>query len=349
MYEISILSGEKARQIIDTEQVYLAWKSSSAELAGRYAGSMAFKRVAGREYLYRKIGKSWKSLGPRAEQTDMAYTRFHEGRQELRSRTAKLAERLNELAAVNRAMGLGRMPLIAARILRAIDSAKLMGSALDVAGTHCLFAYERMAGVRIDSQLVATGDVDLLLDTRTNLRMLARRMPEDGWLGLLTGVDRSFRLLAKNGFRAANRDGFFVDLIAPAATNPMKPKRLTREIVENDLIPVEIAGLAWLVSSPKIEVTVLDARGFPLTMTAPDPRSFALHKMWMSERSDRDPLKRKRDKDQAHLIATLIASHLPHLRFDDTALQALPLELRQLSTKLAGEPHSSVISLEPGW
>lgn len=347
MYEISVLSGEKARQVIDTEQVYLAWKSASAELAGRYAGSMAFKNVAGRDYLYRKTGKSWKSLGPRTEQTENTFTRFHQGRQELRSRTARLAERLNELAAVNRAMDLGRMPLIAARILRALDAAKLMGSALDVAGTHCLFAYERMAGVRIDSQLVATGD--LLFDMRTNLRLLARHMPENGWLGLLTGVDRSFRLLAKGGFRAVNKDGFFVDLITPAATNPMKPKRPTKELRENDLTAVEIEGLVWLVSSPKIEVTVLDARGFPLTMTAPDPRSFALHKMWMSERDDRDPLKRRRDKDQAHLVANLIASHLPHLRFDETALQALPLELRQLSTKLAGEPPPASTVLEPDW
>jgi len=348
MYEISILSGEKARQIIDTEQVYLGWKAASDELATRYTGSMTFKKVGEREYLYRKSGKSWQSLGPRNEKTENTFARFHDGRRDLRDTAARLANRLNELAAVNRAMGLGRMPLIAARILRAMDSANLMGSALDVAGTHCLFGYERMAGVRIDSQLVATGDIDLLFDMRTNLRLLAKHMPEDGWLGLLTAVDRSFRLLSKGSFRAVNKEGFLVDLITPTSADPVKLKR-SAKVNENDLTAVEIEGLVWLVNSPKIEVTVLDARGFPLTMSVPDPRCFALHKMWMSERNDRDPLKRRRDKDQAYLVSELIASHLPHLRFDDPALQALPLELRQLATKLAGEPSPAPASLEPDW
>ncbi|WP_426128080.1 nucleotidyltransferase family protein [Pararhizobium sp. PWRC1-1] len=241
------------------------------------------------------------------------------------------------------------MPLIAARILRATDSAHLMGSALDIAGTHCLFAYERLAGVHIDSQLVATGDIDLLLDRRTSLRLLARHMPQEGWLGLLTSVDQSFRLLSKGSYRAVNKDGFLVDLITPQSADPIKPGRLETPHA-TDLTPVEIEGLKWLVNSPKIEQTVLDARGFPLTMSVPDPRSFALHKIWVSEREDRDPLKQRRDKDQAYLVAELIAKHLPHLSFEDSALNALPLELRRRAATLAAETREiTPPSLEPDW
>lgn len=349
MFYINVISGEKARQIIDTEQVYLAWKAGAQELAARYAGSMTFKKVGKHEYLYRKAGRTWKSLGPRGEKTERAFASFHEGRQALRGTVTSLAQRLNELAAVNRAMGLGRMPLIAARILRAADSAHLLGSALCVAGTHCLFAYERMAGVHIDSQLVATGDIDLLFDRRTNLRLLARYLPQQGWLGLLTSVDQSFRLLSKGSYRAVNKDGFLADLITPHSSDPIKPGGL--DIPQgNDLTPVEIEGLKWLVNSPKIDLTVLDTRGFPLTMSVPDPRSFALHKIWVSEREDRDPLKQRRDKDQAYLVAELIAQHLPHLSFEDPALNALPLELRQRATALAaGTKESHPSSLEPDW
>jgi hypothetical protein len=349
MYNINIISGEKARQIIDTEQVYLAWRTASRELASRYAGSMAFKKVGKREYLYRKAEGIWKSLGPRGEETEKIFASFHDGRQTVRDTVASLVQRLNELAAVNRAMELGRVPLIAARLLRATNSTHLMGSALCIAGTHCLFAYERLAGVHIDSQLIATGDIDLLFDRRTSLRLLAKHMPQQGWLGLLTSVDKSFRLLSKGSYRAVNKDGFFVDLITPQSGDPVKPGRLEAP-QGNDLTPVEIEGLKWLVNSPKIELTVLDARGFPLMMSVPDPRSFALHKIWVSEREDRDPLKQRRDKDQAYLVAELIAKHLPHLSFDDPALNALPLELRNRATALATETRERTpSSLEPDW
>lgn len=349
IYNISEVSGEKARQIIDTEQVYLAWKAGSRELAARYAGSMAFKTVGKHQYLYRKARKAWKSLGPRNGETEKAFEAFHAGRQTLRDTVASLASRLNELAAINRAMGLGRVPLIAARILRAIDSANLMGSALDIAGTHCLFAYERMAGVHIDSQLIATGDIDLLLDRRTSLRLLATHVPPDGWIDRLKSVDQSFRLLSKGSYRAVNKDGFFVDLITPQSADPIKP--IGSDLIQGtDLTPVEIDGLKWLVNSPKIEVTVLDGRGFPLMMSVPDPRSFALHKIWISEREDRDPLKQGRDRDQAFLVGELIATHLPHLSFEDPALNAPPLELRRRAARLTNRTNRNApLALEPDW
>jgi hypothetical protein len=347
MFEINELSGEQSRQTIDSEQVFSSWRAASQELKSRYPGSMTFKTVARRDYLYRKTGTIWKSLGPRDENTELAHERFHQGREALRQRTATLAHRLNELAAVNRAMRLGRMPLVAARILRALDFAGLMGSAVDIAGTHCLFAYERMAGVRIDSQLVATGDIDILLDARTNLKLLGRNLPESGWLGLLQQIDRSFRLLAKGDFRAANDEGFMVDLITPQGPDPMKSGDLIPGRDHDDLTAVEIEGLIWLVNSPKIEVIVLDARGYPLLMSVPDPRSFALHKLWVSERTDRDAIKKRRDRDQAHLTARLIAEHLPHLRFDDRMLAALPADIRDLAKQLETRPESD--SLEPDW
>lgn len=92
---------------------------------------------------------------------------------------------------------------------------------------------------------------------------------------------------------------------------------------------------------------VLDARGYPVIMSVPDPRSFALHKLWVSERDDRDAIKKRRDRDQADLVARLLAEHMPHLRFDDPALQALPSELRQLAARFADKPEPA--SLEPGW
>ena len=129
--------------------------------------------------------------------------------------------------------------------------------------------------------------------------------------------------------RAANKDGFLVDLIMPLAADPMRPAtRNTVGVETDDLAAVEIEGLQWLVNSPKVEAVVIDERGYPLSCVSPDPRCFALHKRWLSERADRDPLKRVRDREQAVSVAQLVAAEMPHLRFDDPALGAMPRILR---------------------
>ena len=347
------LRSEQTRQLIDAEQVFSAYRAARSEQDRRFAGAMSWKHVRGSDYLYRKLGTRWVALGARGPETELAHRSFHEGRARHRERLSGLTARLDEMAPVNRAYGLGRVPIIAARILRALDGAKLMGTAVDVVGTHALYAYERMAGVFVTGGHLATGDVDLLYDARARLRLLGADVARSGLAGLLQKVDRSFALTGAGSFRAVNRDGFMVDLIQPPPKNRMAaPVRSRIGTNADDLSAVEIEGLAWLVNSPKVETIVMDARGYPLSFVTPDPRAFALHKLWLAERVDRDPLKKRRDKAQGNLIAELLTSRMPHLRFDDPALDALPRHLRAPWSKLdrTSQWNGSVAEpKEPNW
>ncbi len=351
MSEYRDLRGEQARQIIDLEQVFATFMSARAELGQRYTGAMSWKTVGGKTYLYRKTADIWKSLGPRTAATEAIHEQFHEGRTRVKERVRSLTQRLDEMAPVNRALSLGRVPLIVARILRTLGGAKLIGNSVDVVGTNALFVYERLAGVQIASGLLATGDVDRLLDSRKSLKLLARDVAAKGIIGLLKTVDKSFEPIGRGGFSAANRDGYLVDLIRPAGKNPLVTEgRSQIGTAEDELKAVEIEGLAWLVNSPKVSAILIDERGYPFELVAPDPRAFALHKAWLAKRSDRDALKRGRDAAQAKLLAGLIATRLPHLAFDDPALGAMPLALRRLATDLlpddeAGQSHD----LLPNW
>ena len=244
---------------------------------------------------------------------------------------------------------------MAARILRRLGQAKLTDTALTVVGTNALFAYERLAGVQITSGYLATEDIDLLYDARARLKLIAPDLARDGLVGLLRKVDRSFDVMAKGGFRAVNRDGYMVDLIAPMPKDRMATSPRSRlGSDDTDLRAVEIEGLLSLINSPKSVVTVIDERGYPLAMTVPDPRAFALHKAWLAKRPDRDPLKRLRDVAQADVVATLVTTRLPHLRFDDSALGALPLTLRNEAEALLGRTNSAAHEddqgpLNPDW
>jgi hypothetical protein len=141
----------------------------------------------------------------------------------------------------------------------------------------------------------------------------------------------------EGGFRAVNNSGFMIDLIRPASRDPLRSSG--RNLVSpapDDLTAVEIEGLAWLVNAPKLTQTVLDERGYPVEMVCPDPRAFALYKLWLSRHGDQEPVKARRDEAQARLIAELIQTRAPAFSFSDTtALMALPAALRSLIPEVA--------------
>lgn len=281
------LDDEQARQLINAEQVFEAYRAARATLRDRFAGSMAWKTVDGRTYLYGARNGVWKSLGPRSAKTEALHQNLLDERARARERSVGLARRLDRVAAVNRAQRLGWMPVIATRILRALAEARLMQPVISTVGTNALFAYERLAGVQINEAVLETADFDLLYDARASLKLIVPEIAVTGVVGLLRKVDPSFEVLGKSGCRAANRDGYIVDLIMPAPKDPLRTgpvARIGRD--PDDLVAVEIAGRSWLVNSPKIRGTVLDLRGYPAELTAPDPRAFALHKAWLAQRPD---------------------------------------------------------------
>jgi hypothetical protein len=351
MRNFNELSSERIRQQVDTEQAYEVYEKSLKEYEQRFSGSMSWKTSTnGREYLYKKTSGIWKSLGPRSPETETIYGQFHSGRDNAKERLARLAQRLDELAPVNRAMALGRVPLLTARIIRALDKLGLIGTAVDIVGTNALYVYERLAGVHITSGLLSTQDVDLLMDSRFSLRLITKDFSNNGLIGLLQKIDRSFAPLAKNSYRAANRDGFLVDLIKPTPKNVMSTGGKSRFSADtDDLQAIEIEGLSWLVNSPKTSAVVIDQRGYPLSFSCPDPRAFAFHKLWLSRRADRDAAKKVRDGMQARVVAELVRTRLPHLSFESNDLQALPFALRQLAPELLPVEDDEEPSLTPNW
>jgi hypothetical protein len=331
--KINLLSGEQQRQLIDTAQVFEAWRLAEQERQRRFSGSMRWVERDGKAYLLRKIGNSETSLGPRNAESEESYSNFQTGRKKCHRRLAHLSRRLDEMAPVNKAMGLGRVPVIAARILRECDRKGLLGRQIIVVGTNALFAYEARAGLRLSAGLVATGDMDFLLDARRRLTVAAREISTMGLLGLLRKIDRSFEPRHNNDFRVINEEGYSVDLIRPEPRNPIFDPSSDRP---DDLAGAPIEGLGWLLSAPRLSAAAIDENGYPVQIICVDPRIFALHKMWLSGRADRDPLKKQRDRDQAAAAAEIAITHLG-LSFEDEALNALPKSLREQAAQL--EPY----------
>jgi hypothetical protein len=323
------LTNEQRRQMIDTTQTFEALRPASVELASM--GTMRVQKTNGEPYAYEVHGKVRKSQG-RATPELMKRVEAHKARRKsLQGRVRTIGNRLEKMAPVNRALGLGTMRGIVARIIKEIDKEGLLGEHVIIGGTNAMHAYEAACGVQIGQEHVATTDADLVWDGSHNLFLAATGVKREGLMGILRRVDKSF--VADYGFNATNRDGFIVDLICP------EPGDDPRMREDGDIEATPMAGVNWLLDSPKFERVVIADDGMPVRMVVPEPRTFALHKLWVSTRPDRSPTKRPRDVAHAALTAELASKYLG-LKFASKDMPWLPPALRGLLKDVAKLPKS---------
>lgn len=314
------LSLDQRRQLIDVQQKFEAWRAADKAFRASNKGSMAWKNVAGRQYLYRIDGRVHKGLGVRSPETEALKEAYMTTRATQRARVTKMKKSVETSTRINRAMGLARVPLIAAKVLRALDHDGLLGDGLFIVGTHALYAYEARSGIIFEPEMLATRDLDLLADVRSRLVLAIDDKKRAGILSTLQRVDDTF-MVQGDLFRATNSDGYFVDVIRPMRKN----EAALDEFDLGGIVPAGIDGLKWLASSPRFEATAIAEDGAPVWMPCIDPRAFALHKLWVSKQLAREPIKRQRDKAQAVAVADI--AQLLGLSFDVNELSALPAEL----------------------
>src|SRR4029077_8254217 len=139
--------------------------------------------------------------------------------------------------------------------------------------------------------------------------------------GILQGVDKTFKPQRKRSFRAVNAKGFMVDLIrAPIDSGGLA---LTSIGSGDDLVAESLRGLEWLTALPLMTQVVIADNGFPVRFVVPEPRVFALHKLWVSLQPTRDPIKRKRDLHQAEAVVQIVLEYFT-LRLQGQSVNALP-------------------------
>jgi len=322
------MTDNQRRVFIDTVQLHEAFVSAfKKNLSCR--GGMHWKKSKGREYLFRSRDRFGygKSLGPRSPETEKILTEFQQNKQRGKKRLSALKDRLKEQSRFCKAALIQRVPRIVSGILRLLEQKNILGRNVIVIGTNAIYAYEAFAGVFFDISTMATKDMDILWDIRPKLTLVAENdMDNDGLLGIIRKADRSFEPISPGGFRAVNHDGYMVDLIKSAPKQSFK-KEIGRMGGPGDMEAVEIRNLQWLISSPKFSQVVIGDDGYPAPLVVPDPRAFALHKLWLSEQADREPVKKQRDCDQGLEVAQLIIQYLPQYHFKTSDLRMFPKDV----------------------
>jgi hypothetical protein len=114
-----------------------------------------------------------------------------------------------------------------------------------------------------------------------------------------------------------------VDLIKPEPKSALISEN--RQVgVGDDIMAAEIKNLQWLIAAPKFDQIVIGQDGFPATMIVPDPRAFAVHKLWLSNQTDRETVKKKRDRSQALAVCKLILQYMPEFEIKQKDMRMFP-------------------------
>lgn len=320
------LDNAQAKTVIDSEQVFSAWRDAQQE-AHSVRGGMHWKTISGREYLYRTIGKKYKSLGPRDEKTETLLHDFIQRKARADEKLKLLTDKVQTLSKVNAVYRVGHVPNEVADVCIALDAAGLLDTNITIIGTNAMHAYEAMGGVRFPAEIMATVDMDLLWNHRSKLSVATTEAIETGGLlGILRKADRSYDIKPNQAFRAQSSRGYMVDLIRQMPDPPWadEPDRF----FEQDLVATDIWNMKWMLGAPRILQTAIAIDGRPFRIASPDPRAFAMFKLWLgTDCKDRERLKRNRDIAQADAVITLIQDRLPHLAESWPQLKSFPQEM----------------------
>ena len=326
---------EQLRTVANLAQYYGHWIDAARELRTlRYR--MAWKVRRGRHYLYKIVDSHGRgtSLGPRTPKTEALMNDFRAHKQETLQRERGSYASLDTTCRMYRSLRLGAIASQAAAILREADLRGLLGSSLIVVGTSAMAAYEMEALSRFAVGMDATEDFDLAWAGSTTLAVKGGAAPV---FGMLRAVDPTFTVNLERTFQARNKAAYEVELLLAPSLAASLPRT-------EPLRPTALPEQEWLLEGTPVDQIVCGRDATPARIVAPDPRWFALQKLWLADQPKRNPAKRPKDRRQAEVLLETIATEMVHYPLDDAFEASLPSELRpyfarwrERSGTLAGE------------
>ncbi|MFN5085813.1 MAG: GSU2403 family nucleotidyltransferase fold protein [Novosphingobium sp.] len=314
MAVIQPFTAEQERALINMRQRYDAWIDAERELAAM-PYDLKRKKIGDYEYLYEIVDRNGngKSLGRWDEAKQDQFDTYRAAKAAAKARRDGVRDALGESSRIARALRLPMISADAGPILREADRRSLLGSHLLVIGTNAMVAYALEAAGTFRNVPDETEDFDLAW---------AAEEAEDTarlW-DMLKAVDPTFTVNSEREFQARNAKAYEVELlIAPSRLGTLAPKDKPR--------PVPLPEQEWLLPGRHVDQVIPCRDGTPARIVAPDPRWFALHKLWLGAQDKRNPLKRRKDVVQGMALLDAVAEAMPHYPLDDEFIATLPEDL----------------------
>lgn len=308
-------SDEQLRTLINLRQRYEVWIEAERQLAN-LPYDLRRKTVDGKTYLYEIFDRSGngRSLGRMDEAAEEKFETYRTTKQAAQTRIKSVRNALEESGRLYRAMRLPMLSSAAGPILQECDRRNLFGSHLLVVGTNAMAAYAIEAAGILSGAPAETEDFDLAWTAEQT------EEPETLLWDMLKAVDPTFTVNTERTFQARNSKAYEVEiLVAPSRVATLGKRDKPR--------PVPLPEQEWLLKGEPVDHVVACLDGTPVRIVAPDPRWFALQKLWMSGKETRDPLKRPKDRKQGLALLNAVRDCMPRYPLDNAFLSEIPPEL----------------------
>jgi len=314
MATIKPFSPEQERALINLRQRYDAWIDAERELTA-LPYDLRRKKVGEYEYLYEIHDRSGNgtSLGAWNDDKQRQFDEYRERKQSAKRRREGASLALSESSRIARALRLPLLSADAGPILCEADRRGLLGSHLLVVGTNAMAAYAIEAAGSFNNVPDETEDFDLAWAAE-------EEAGEALVWDMLKAVDPTFTINSERDFQARNAKAYEVELL-------VAPSRAATLGVKDRPKPVPLPEQEWLLPGRRVDQVVPCRDGTPARIIAPDPRWFALHKLWLGAQAKRNPLKRRKDTTQGNALLDAITEAMPHYSLGDDFVAELPAEL----------------------
>ena len=206
----------------------------------------------------------------------------------------------------------------AGKILVEFDVREMLGTNFMVAGTNAILAYDLEAGgTLIIGADMATDDFDLLW-SRDHSTSLMAKDASPSIVEALKQVDSTYTVNEERPFQLRNRAAYEVEILVPPSEIDALPKA-------DRIRPAPMEEVEWLLLGQPVDQVVPAKGDSAARIVAPDPRMFALQKLWLSEKPSRSTLKKPKDRRQGDALLDACAKgDLPRHPLNAAFVESLP-------------------------
>jgi hypothetical protein len=297
---------------VSLEQRYQVWMAAEQTLQAM-PYDLRRKAIGGRAYLYEIHDRrgNGRSLGPWTPDKEAMFCDYHGRKSEAKARRDASRPLAAEAGRLCRALRVPMLADAAGPILREADRRRLLGRRFLVVGTNAMAAYAAEAGGFIREAPDETEDFDLAWTATSGEAGEAQIWP------MLKAVDPTFSVNMDRTFQARNAKAYKVEVfVAPSRAAMLHRLDQPR--------PVPLPEQEWLLLGQPVDRVVICRDASPARIVAPDPRWYALQKLWMSGQAKRNPLKRPKDLKQGLALLDAVRAVMPQYPLDETFERRLP-------------------------
>jgi len=138
---------------------------------------------------------------------------------------------------------------------------------------------------------------------------------------MLKEVDMTYSVNAERPFQARNAKAYEIEILSA-------PSRIGGQARRDKPRPIPLPEQEWLLNGRPIDRVVGVRDGEAARLVVPDPRWFALQKLWMAEKPGRNPQKKPKDRKQGVALLNAVRQAMPHYALDAGFYDGLPDELK---------------------